>query len=183
MSFPLLPALALVIYNLIQLTLNVNNLTAAKALDNVLKHTVNKLNVINALQKENDAVAVYVGRNNSYCELSTIQNIAHIILEIRFSILKYMYVKNSTGTNGSEILGTLDEFYQQTDQSLSKLSTWPKTTSEVAFQSKAEFQLTLDRHRQDIRVSHDAVLSQIDFYTWTEKLFLDWLFQVYYYAV
>ena len=73
MSFPLLPALALVIYNLIQLTINVKNLTSAKALDDVLKHTVNKVNVINALQKECDAVAVYAGRNNFYCKLNIIQ--------------------------------------------------------------------------------------------------------------
>ena len=83
------------------------------------------------------------------------------------------------GTNGSELLGTLDEFYDETDQSFNKLLTWPTAISGgIAFQDKDELQLALRTHRNGLKVSHGAVVAQINFYSWTQKMFLDWLFQV-----
>lgn len=84
------------------------------------------------------------------------------------------------GTNGSEILGTLDEFFQQTDQSLEDLQVWPRSGRDMGFQNKIEYQAHLNRHRRDIRAHHEkkSVVSQIEFYKWNQKLFLDWLFQV-----
>ncbi len=61
MSFPLLPALALVVYNVIELNLGVRRLVASGALDAALRDTRDKTLVISALQREYDVVAVYVG--------------------------------------------------------------------------------------------------------------------------
>ena len=55
----------MVIYNLVQIILNAKNLTATQDLDTVLKETINKVNVINSLQKEYDSVAVFVGETYS----------------------------------------------------------------------------------------------------------------------
>ena len=156
-----------------QIILNAQNLAAIKDLDTVLKETIIKINVINSLQKEYDSVAVFVGETLTAI-LSVIQPTLPYLIQKHFK----KYVKQLVGTNGSEILGTLEEFFEQTDQSLSDLRSWPDASSDVAFQTKAEFQATLIRHRHDIKLAHDAVISQIEFYTWAQKLFLDWLFMV-----
>ena len=64
-SFPLLPALAMFIYNLIQMGLTIDTLLMTQDLQDTLTKMTPVEDILDAIQQERDGVSVYVGKDSS----------------------------------------------------------------------------------------------------------------------
>ncbi len=90
------------------------------------------------------------------------------------------------GTNGSELLGTLLQFYDETNEAMELVAGWPEDTSDAGVYSREEFIIYLERHRKNTKLQMekygrggpDRVTDQIKFYLVAEDLFMNWMFEV-----
>ncbi|XP_074654765.1 uncharacterized protein LOC141908568 [Tubulanus polymorphus] len=81
-------------------------------------------------------------------------------------------------TLGSETRMFLKEVYPQVDMAVSKMSKWQGNTKKdgAHFRTKFEFQQLLMEHRLRLKPENTNVYKEIDFYTRTIAVFIDWMY-------